>query len=141
MIQSIVDIVIKEVEQTNEEIRQTIISKRIDNTGAARESLRINVTGNEIQVLGLSYLEYLNRGRPPGKFPPIAEIIRWVNTKNIKIAPYVVARKIAMEGTAIYNNRALGIELEEKLERLNERLKQSLPDALRSAIKTKIRLK
>ncbi len=141
MISQIQNIVVKEVETTIEEIRNEIINKGIDNTGAAKESLRANVINNEIQCLGLSYIEYLNRGRPPGKFPPIAEIIRWVNTKNIKIAPYLIARKIAMEGTTIYQNRNKGIMLEDKIEALTQRLKDSLPEVLRGVVKSKIRLK
>lgn len=56
---------------------------------------------------------YRERGRPPGKFPPYGEtssLARWAKKRGIP--PYLVARKIARQGTERWrrNTNTLGID-------------------------------
>jgi hypothetical protein len=84
-------------------------NKNLDVTGRASASLKVVKSANKIASVGIDYIEYLNRGRGPGKFPPIDKIKQWVDARNLEVAPYVIARKIAQEGTEIYKDRTKGI--------------------------------
>lgn len=56
-------------------------NKRLFATGEAANSLE--VSGNEL--LGSDYIYYLNEGRGPGKFPPVANILEWVRKELTSI--------------------------------------------------------
>lgn len=66
----------------------------------------IDARGNE--VWGMDYTEYLVNGRRPGKMPPIAPILKWVQAKfgltgqSAMSRAYAVAHTIAEEGTTWY---------------------------------------
>lgn len=73
-------------------------------TGNFAQQLDVKVDGNSGQLLGVEYLS----GREPGKMPPTKEIEAWIKRKGIagmvdeaKISglAYIIARKIAKEGT------------------------------------------
>jgi len=131
-------IVVQELELFNQSIRNTMSKKNIDTTGRASQSLRVVSSGNKAASVGIDYIEYLNRGRGPGKFPPIDKIAEWVDARNLEVAPYVIARKIANEGTEIYKDRTKGLMLEEKITLTVKRLKERLPKALSAEIINKI---
>jgi len=117
----------KEVELFNFEIKATMSIRNLDSSGAASDSLRVESDSNSVTSKGVFYLEYLNRGRPPGKFPPMAAIERWVIEKGLDIPPFLVARKIAREGTTIYKNRSKGLQLEPKIEALQKTISENAP--------------
>ncbi len=101
-----------------EEIRKRLSGKGINNTGNASRSLNTKATNIKLEIRGDRYIGALDEGRSPGKFPPVDAIRDWVAQKlgisgneNNSIA-YLVGRKIANEGTSIYQNKNLGIELE-----------------------------
>lgn len=133
------------VEQTKLEIQRDLSSKGIDNKGAASKSLRVE--GQEtntmvnVKLIGVDYIEYLDRGRGPGKFPPVSAIEDWVNTKPVEINPYLVGRKIALFGTSIYRDRTKGIMLDEKIEVLKQRIKEQIPKAIRTEITNNLKRK
>ena len=110
------EITVKEVEQFNNEIKQALVSKGINNTGQASNSIRIDVdeANNSVKSIGVDYLEVLDKGRGPGKHPPIKAIEDWVKNKPVDIVPFLVARKIAKFGTNIYQNPSLQQELVKK---------------------------
>lgn len=110
-------------------IKNDLASKGIDNSGKASRSLRIETKENENRVIlwGVDYLEILNRGRRPGKFPPVDEIKLWVDTKPVPISAFLVGRKIAREGTEIFKNKSKGIQLENKIINFRSILKKETP--------------
>jgi hypothetical protein len=64
-----------------------------------------------IKLYGNNYTEQLIKGREPGKFPPIKSIEKWIYDKGIRAIgkeisisslAFLIARKIANEGTKIY---------------------------------------
>ena len=73
----------------------------------------MNVNGNfyEIGFDAPAYWERANDGRGPGKRPPIEEIAKWIERRNItperrngktpkpKQLPYMIAKKIGRDGT------------------------------------------
>jgi len=130
------DIVIEQLDLFNESIVQAMSNKNMDASENAARALRIEQRGYVFVSVGIDYIEYLDRGRPPGKFPPMAAIERWVNLKQLSVDPYVIARSIANNGTRIYRNRELGLKLEEKTATLQESINKVLPKFVSDQIKT-----
>ena len=118
---------IKAVELFNFEVKATMSVRKLDATGTASRSLRVESDSQSVKSWGVFYLEYLNRGRPPGKFPPIAPIERWLAAKQLDIPAFLVARKIAQKGTTIYQNRSKGLELEKKIRALKKEIAENAP--------------
>lgn len=123
---SLIDNTEKAFEEFNFEIKATMSIRNLDASGAASNSLRVTSDSDSVTSLGVFYLEFLNRGRPPGKFPPIAAIEKWLSDKGLDIPAFLVARKIAREGTAIYKNRITkGLQLEPKIEALKQNINEN----------------
>ena len=126
----------KHLNNLKTKLQNVMASKNIDASGEASGSLEVK--GN--QLLGSSYLYYLDQGRGPGKFPP--SIINWIRTKlglegsEAKQADFLVRRKIAHEGTEIYKNKSKGIELDSLIEEtLNELIKELPSEVAAEALK------
>jgi len=130
------EIIEAELNLFNTSIQQTMSDKNMDASGNAARSLTVEQRGYIFVSVGIDYIEYLNRGRPPGKFPPMAAIERWVNLKGLKIDPFVIARNIADNGTRIFRNRELGLKLEDKTTALEASINKVLPKFVADQIKT-----
>lgn len=78
-----------------------------NNTGNLSNSGRTLKEGPMSYQAGfeISYAEYVENGRPPGKMPPVKMIAEWakkklgVDDKDKMSVGYVIARKIAASGT------------------------------------------
>jgi hypothetical protein len=60
---------------------------KIDGTQATRDtekSLNYIVGSGQLEILADKSLEYIDKGRGPGEAPPISDILRWAESKNIK---------------------------------------------------------
>ena len=120
----------KHLNLLKQEIDAVLTRKNIDNTQSAANSLE--VVGNKL--IGNSYIYYLDQGRGPGKFPPVNNIRDWVRQKlNIEEAKvngvaFLVGRKIATEGTAIYNDKSKGIELDNLIDKTINNIIADLPN-------------
>ncbi len=134
----VIDAVIKEIEELNDQIKDTMVVKKLDASNNARKSLKVVVRGDYVVSEGIDYFEYLNRGRGPGKFPPISAIRRWIDIKGLSLDEYAVATNLAKYGSRIYNNRSLGIQLESKIFDLRDRINKSLPDIISNSIISEI---
>lgn len=92
----------------------------LDATGEWRSSLKTRAEGNVGIIRGRQYTEQLVYGRKPGAMPPIAPLERWAQAKlglsgtQAKSAAFAIAKKIAKEGTNIYQDG--GTDLLEILE-------------------------
>lgn len=133
--------ILKEVEIFNESIRKTLDEKGISNTEEASKSLRIEFGNNFVKSIGVFYLEFLDTGRGPGKFPNIGAIREWVRTKKgitdareLDRVTFLVARRIAQIGTRIFRDNSKGIELEKKINILNERLIETSSKAAKAEV-------
>ena len=77
-----------------------------DNRNATGKSVRsLKVTANQTsgQLTGAPYIEFVFRGRGPGKFPPLSAIIDWLNARGLpRGMAWSVARKIAEAGTRLW---------------------------------------
>ena len=128
----LIDNTVLAVEQFNNEIKDDLSSKGIDDTREAANSIRVETSeqGTKISIasIGIDYLYYLDQGRGPGKFPPVDKIEAWVANKPVDINPFLVGRKIAREGTTIFRDHSKGIMLDEKRQALLADLKQKAPE-------------
>jgi hypothetical protein len=108
-------------------------SKGLDNSRQASQSLEVK--GN--RLLGSEYIYYLDKGRGPGKFPPMKNIQDWILNKlgldaygKDKGVAFVIGRKIAREGTGIFKNSSKGIQLDLLVESMLEDLTKELPNEM-----------
>jgi hypothetical protein len=122
----------KHLGNLSNKIAETLAAKNLDNTGSAIRSLEIK--GN--QLLGNDYIYYLDKGRAPGKFPPVQTIRDWVSqklgvdNKIVNSIAYLVGRKISKEGTAIFKNSSKGLQLDILVEEMLEDLTKELPEKM-----------
>ena len=63
------------------------------------------VDGLILKIIADDYLQYVDQGRKPGKRPPQKAIIKWIETRGIKInkqstkqTAFVIARSIGLKG-------------------------------------------
>lgn len=97
------------------------------------------------KLIGPHYVQYLFYGRGPGGFPPPQAMTDWVE-KNPDVLErarqvykyitaqglgYLIGRKIAKEGTDIYQGKRPGIDLLGVME-------ENMPDLLRELIKNEL---
>lgn len=107
-------------------------NKGIRASGRSADSTFIEFDESGGQVMGSGYFKFQFVGRGPGGFPPIEDILTWIRTKNIQSEisenslAYLIARKIARQGTDIYQGKRPGLSLESKLADLRKELSQAL---------------
>lgn len=140
----IIPSIVKEVELFNESIKDALDSKNISNTGEAARSLYVDWGENWVKSIGIFYLEFLDTGRGPGKFPPFEPIMKWAMQKTGQprnelygLVKYV-QQKIADLGTEIFLNKGNGIELEKKIITLREKLNEVIKESAKFEIKQKL---
>lgn len=104
------------------EIQKRMVSKGLNDTQGASESLRREATDTTLDILGSEVITWLNRGRSPGKFAPPEPIQKWVVSK-LGVSPeeapgiaFVINRKMKEEGTEIFKDPSKGLELDEVVE-------------------------
>jgi hypothetical protein len=102
--------------QFMEAIRNDIIAEHIRQgqrvTGKTLESLEIFANDIYGSLTAFGYIGVLEDGRKPGKAPPVGRIEQWINDRGIlpkgKISrlqlAFIIARKISMLGTALFQN-------------------------------------
>ena len=119
----------KHLNNLKRDISDAMAIKNLDSSGNASASLRVDNN----KLLGADYIYYLDQGRAPGKFPPPRNLIEWVRQKlnvtnsEAKSAAFLIGRKISREGTAIYNDKSKGLELDELIADTLAELKKELP--------------
>lgn len=141
-----IEAAIKEVEKFNDSIIDALDSKNITNTGEAARSIYIDFGENFVRSIGIFYLEFLDTGRGPGRWPPYKPLADWVETKlgiprgnpRFESTVYFVRKKIADLGTEIFLRNGEGIELTEKIVTLRENLRVALRESTILTIKQKL---
>lgn len=65
------------------------------------QNLHCDIEDTSLMFKSSEYAWYMLHGRGPGKRPPISSIKAWCEWKHIqgKSAPFLIARKIGLEGT------------------------------------------
>ena len=107
-----------------EDIKTDMISQQnalgIRASGASADSLQVSDSSKGPTLTGAHYWAFLfdDTGRGPGGFPPIDLIKDWIFDKGLSIsgtieqAAFLIGRKIADEGTGIYQGKP-GVKIQE----------------------------
>lgn len=80
-------------------------------TGASKRSIQIaNVSSDSGQIIGADHIEYVFRGRGPGKMPPLNKIIDWCVARGLpRSKAWIIAKKISEKGTLLHRRlKAIG---------------------------------
>lgn len=92
-----------------DEIKMRLIQEGKVSSGRLLNSLSYNtiqsIEGWTIEILAEKYLEFVDRGRKPGKMPPIGDIQKWVIQKPVKFigktdsqTAFIIAKSIGKKG-------------------------------------------
>lgn len=113
-------------------------NKGIRASGKSASTLRKESTESSGTLYGAKYFYQQKHGRKPGKFPPIDSIIEWIRAKGIvpretteRSLAFIIARKIAQQGTDIYLKRREGINVDDKVKELVKKFQESLSKDIR----------
>jgi len=123
------NVISKSLRDIGDRISDTIRNKGLEYTGASQE-FEINYEGNKIQLLGMPYLEYLDRGRGPNRDQSERGLRNWslwygekvlkpwAEKKGLIFSNYFgLAYHIATTGNRIFKDKSKGIELDKILGR------------------------
>ena len=92
-----------------DEIKMRLIQEGKVSSGRLLNSLSYNtiqsIEGWTIDILAEKYLEFVDKGRKPGRMPPIGDIQKWVIQKPIKFVgktdsqtAFIIAKSIGKRG-------------------------------------------
>lgn len=92
-----------------DEIKMRLVQEGKVSSGRLLSSLSYNtiqsIEGWTIEILTEKYLEFVDKGRKPGKTPPIGDIQKWVIQKPIKFigktdsqTAFIIAKSIGKKG-------------------------------------------
>lgn len=104
----------------------------VNNTANLRDSVRWEVDGGTLRIFAAGYIFQMEHGRKPGKFPPKQPIIDWIKARglatdiSINSLAFLIQRKIARKGTAIFEQG--GSDLVSGI--INEGLVENIREAL-----------
>ena len=129
----------KHLEALKKDIEKDMARKGLNNTKSAVNSLEVK--GNAL--LGNDYIYFLDKGRRPGKFPPVNAMRDYVRSKlginnesEIKSVAYLIGRKIKEQGTSIFKDKSKGIQLDDKINDMLNNLFDELQGEARAEVLT-----
>lgn len=99
---ALTDAIEKSAKIVKQKARRTAGSPPIVNTGELARGVDYKMTSKLSARVGADarYSEWVEKGRKPGKMPPVAPIERWAKTKLGQSGlGFVIARKIGRKGT------------------------------------------
>lgn len=82
-------------------------------TGKSKASIQVNkLTASTGQIVGAAYIEYVLRGRGPGKMPPLNKIVDWCNAKGVpRSRAWIIAKNISEAGSRLHQDlKAMGVD-------------------------------
>jgi len=77
-------------------------------SGRLKDSVHYDVIDSVCRVYAWDYIYYLEKGRKPGKKPPLKAIEDWIDAKGLvydiskRSLAFLIQRKIAEEGTTVW---------------------------------------
>ena len=92
-----------------------------------------NANNITLYFTAIDYAIYVDKGRRPGKFPPIKSIRDWCKIKRIPVkAAFPIARKISEKG--IRPTNFFTVSTSRRLKQMNKELAKSLGDEIAKKI-------
>lgn len=111
-----------------------------NSSGRSAQSLQVNVSQNVGRLTGAEWIEFVFRGRTPGRQPPIDAIIDWCNSRGLpRGMAWGIAKKIAKQGTELYRqkrNILNEVITEDKISEFAESIIVTFKAQINSEIKT-----
>lgn len=125
------DLTRKHLENLKTRIQDVMSSKNLNDTSGTSDSLEIK----ENKLMANSEIYFLDQGRSPGSFPPVDVIKDWMVSKlgldaygEDKGIAFLIGRKMARDGSNIFNDKSKGIQLEILVGEMLDELIKGLPD-------------
>ena len=120
----------KFIEKEVREFAQSIKNDINNHSGKAGGSLRIVSKPNNIKLIGVDYIEILNRGSGPWQNPENYKSLGfrlkdWAKSKGIN--PFAAAFNIAHFGSQIFQKKKPGLQIEKKRDELQNKLNRGVP--------------
>lgn len=116
-------------------------AKGIRSSGKSADSLKIEAGTTSGTLTGVMYFRQQRDGRKPGKFPPISAILDWIRAKGIqpiditeRSLAFLIARKIARQGTDIYQGKREGLDPDEQIEKFVEEFRKNIVSNFRTEV-------
>jgi len=111
-------------------------------SGRSAASLQVNATQTGGQLIGAQYIEFVFRGRGPGKFPPLSAIIDWLNFRGLpRGMAWIIGKRISEAGTKLFQegrNVLNEVITEERIKEFTDRLLETYTAKIKSDIETLI---
>ena len=121
----------KHLDRLKTTIQNVMRMKNLDASGKASDSLEIQGS----KLVGNDYIYFLDKGRAPGRFPPVSNIRDWVRTKlgisdekEVNSAAYAVGYVMKRDGSRIHQDKSKGLQLDNLVEEMLNDLQKELPD-------------
>jgi hypothetical protein len=136
-----IDIIAEEVEKFNESIKNDIDRKNFNDTGKAKNSLRVLVERNSVKSIGSGHIKFLNRGSFAWTGDDllnsrilgfILTVSGWAARKGVNA--YAAAYNIVRRGSQVSRGIRKGLEIDEKAEVLTKNIMERLPKAERDKV-------
>lgn len=92
------------------------------------------------KIEGADYTYYMENGRRAGKFPPKSAILKWIDDKGIvsdinkNSLAFLIARKIAQQGTTIRPGLVSDVITDSWINELNNRIGAATVESVKSDI-------
>jgi len=116
-------------------------AKGIRSSGASAKSIRTEAKPTTGTVVGAKYFFQQKHGRKPGKFPTVEDIINWIRAKGIqpndiseRSLAFIIARKIAKQGTDIYQRKRPALDPGEKIQQRVAEFSRQVAKELRKQV-------
>ena len=137
-------------QNTIKRMQSNLAQSKANNSGTLRQSLSDNLGGktlttkNDVLRLGITatdYWEFVDQGRPPGKPPPLRDILNWVKTQSKLPVPRglewayakTIRMNIAKRGTK-GNEFATKVITPKRIEQLTKSITEAMGEDLIIAI-------
>lgn len=93
--------------KVREELLAYMDAENRNASGKSRRSLRLeNLSNSTGQLVGAEWIEYVFKGRGPGRMPPINKIADWCQEKGLpRGMAYAIALNIAENGTKLWQQK------------------------------------
>jgi len=128
------------------EMDDRLSNRKINNTKTLSQSLKEKATFNNLRIVGLGRIRFVDIGRRPGKFAPPGVIQEWVRSKlnisdekKVRSIASLINRKLAVDGNRMYIDKTKGVQLNEIAQMGVDKIKERIPAAIKAKAKAEIK--
>ena len=106
---------------------------RFYNTGETADKVRTLIESGKGYIIVPKHIATLvqGKGRRPGKMPPVQEIAKWIESRNLDLNPWAVAMSMKKKGNEVYQRKREGINIEAEVEANREEFLKRIAQELK----------